>query len=139
MIRRLGFFVAGAAFAIGLTVSGMTDPGKIQGFLDFAGAWDPSLALVMLGAVVGYGGLRRLVLRREQPLLGGNFSMPGHEHIDARLLAGASIFGLGWGLAGLCPGPALTNLGAGRPLVLAFVVAMTAGVLLAQRGFGADS
>lgn len=141
MIARLGVLVAGAMFGVGLTVSGMTDPAKILGFLDVAGDWDPSLAFVMLGALAAYGSLRLLVLRRREPLRGGSFThCPsfGEERIDRRLLTGAAIFGIGWGLAGLCPGPALTNLGAGRPMVFAFVLAMAAGMLVAQLLLGVD-
>jgi uncharacterized membrane protein YedE/YeeE len=120
-------FLSGAIFAIGLGVSGMTRPAKVLGFLDVTGAWDASLAFVMLGAiglgVVGY----RLVLRRGGPVLGGELDVPRRQDVDRRLLLGAAIFGVGWGLAGYCPGPALVSLASGHVGVIAFVAAMIAG------------
>jgi uncharacterized membrane protein YedE/YeeE len=124
--------VLGLVFGIGLVVSGMADPAKVLNFLDLFGTWDPSLAFVMGGAVavafVGY----RLVLPRGRPLLGDAFHIPSRKDIDVRLLAGAAIFGAGWGLGGLCPGPALTALGLGQPGTLAFLPAMFAGLWLAR-------
>lgn len=124
--------IAGLLFGAGLTVSQMVDPAKVQGFLDFAGiaggTWDPSLAFVMGGALavtaIGYG----LALRRAAPLMAPQFSLPTRTDIDARLIAGAAIFGVGWGLAGYCPGPAVASLAFGNAEALAFVVAMLAGM-----------
>src|SRR6476469_7456915 len=130
------FFVAGGLFGTGLAISWMTDPARVIGFLDVFGAWDPALLFVMAGAVGVYGlgmlGLRRF--RNGSPELPSASSAP----IDRRLVAGAAIFGLGWGLGGFCPGPALANLGAFRIEALIFVPAMAMGMFLAQRFFGAD-
>jgi uncharacterized membrane protein YedE/YeeE len=129
------FLVAGGLFGSGLAVSGMTDPARVIGFLDVFGAWDPALLFVMAGAVGVYG-LGMLVLRRFNGLkLPSTASSP----IDRRLVIGAAIFGLGWGLGGFCPGPSLANLGALRVEALLFVPATAIGMLLAQRFFGADS
>lgn len=122
----------GLLFGIGLVVSGMSDPAKVLNFLDLFGTWDPSLAFVMGGAVVvafvGY----RLVLRRDKPIAGGRFHLPNRSDIDGRILVGPAIFGLGWGLGGFCPGPALTALGLAAPGTLAFVPAMFAGMWAAR-------
>ena len=123
--------VTGLVFGLGLVISGMADPAKVQNFLDVAGAWDPSLAFVMGGAIAvalpGYW----LVRHRSSPLLGGSFAAPPPSIIDWRLIGGAAIFGVGWGLAGFCPGPAVASLALGAPGTLAFVSAMVIGVALA--------
>jgi uncharacterized protein len=126
--------VAGGLFGSGLAVSGMTDPARVIGFLDVFGAWDPALLFVMAGAVGVYG-LGMLVLRRFDGL---QLPSAASSPIDRRLVIGAAIFGLGWGLGGFCPGPSLANLGALRAEALLFVPAMAIGMLLAQRFFGAD-
>ena len=122
----------GLLFGLGLVVSGMSDPAKVLNFLDIAGTWDPSLAFVMGGAVavafVGY----RLVLRRPRPLLADRFELPTRRDVDARVVAGPAVFGIGWGLGGFCPGPALTALGLAAPGTLAFVPAMLAGMWAAR-------
>ena len=135
--RSFLFFLVGALFGIGLAISGMTDPGRVIGFLDIFGAWDPALLFVMAGAVGVYG-TGMLILRRFQ---NENLKLPStsSSRIDRQLVIGASIFGVGWGLGGFCPGPALANLGALRIEALAFVPAMAMGMFLAQRLFGADS
>jgi uncharacterized membrane protein YedE/YeeE len=120
---------AGIVFAAGLAISGMTSPAKVSGFLDVAGRWDPSLALVMLGAVAVYFVAARLAQRRAQPILGGEFLRAGGA-VDARLVTGAALFGVGWGLSGFCPGPAIVALGAGARAALWFVPAMVAGMIL---------
>jgi uncharacterized membrane protein YedE/YeeE len=123
-------FLTGLLFGVGLIVSGMTDPSKIVGFLDLAGAWDPSLALVMGGAVlVGAAGFR-LAERRPTSMLGGLRQLPGTRGIDARLILGSTMFGVGWGLAGFCPGPALVAFGAGYDKAVVFVIAMLAGMVM---------
>jgi uncharacterized protein len=124
----VAFFV-GLLFGVGLIVAGMTDPGKVQGFLDLAGAWDPSLALVMGGAVlVGLAGFA-LASRRERALLGGAMKLPSSRVVDRRLLGGSLLFGVGWGLGGYCPGPAVASLAlGGKPVI--FAVAMVAGMAL---------
>jgi uncharacterized membrane protein YedE/YeeE len=119
-------------FGIGLLVSGMSDPGKVLGFLDLAGAWDPSLALVMAGAIgVGLIGFR-LVRGRDASLLGLPMQLPAKGEIDRRLVVGSFVFGVGWGLAGFCPGPALVALGTGSVEALVFVAAMLAGMAAFQ-------
>lgn len=126
-------FLTGLVFGLGLVVSGMSDPAKVLNFLDLFGSWDPSLAFVMGGAVlvtfVGY----RLTWAREVPLLGGRFDLPTREDLDPRLVGGAALFGLGWGLGGFCPGPALTALPLAAPGTLVFVPAMIAGMWLARQ------
>jgi len=128
-VYALFSFLAGLAFGIGLIVSQMASPAKVLGFLDLAGHWDPSLALVMVGAiaiaVVGYA----LIGRRPTTLLGTPILLPTTRVIDARLVGGAALFGVGWGLAGFCPGPALVALGAGYAKASVFVAAMIAGML----------
>lgn len=129
--------IAGALFGAGLAISGMVDPARVIGFLDLSGKWDPALAFVMAGAVATYG-LGTFVLRR---FGGAERRLPTtkSEPIDRRLVIGAAIFGVGWGLSGFCPGPALANLGALRVEALVFVPAMAIGMVVAQQLFGADS
>ncbi|WP_437579589.1 DUF6691 family protein [Sorangium sp. So ce887] len=130
--------LTGALFAVGLGVSGMTQPSRVIGFLDIAGDWDPSLAFVMVGAISVHF-LAYRVLRWQQraaaraprfPLLADRVSLPTRTGVDARLLGGAALFGAGWGLAGYCPGPALVSLATGSGVVLAFVLAMAAGMAI---------
>ncbi len=129
-------FVIGLIFGLGLLVSGMSDPAKVLNFLDLggirAGTWDPSLAFVMAGAVavtfIGY----KFVLKRPQPIFAERFHLPGTADLDLRIILGPAIFGVGWGLVGFCPGPALTALGFGAPTALLFVAAMLAGMVLAR-------
>ena len=128
------FLAAGGLFGTGLAVSGMTDPARVIGFLDVFGAWDPALLFVMAGAVGVYG-LGMVILRRFDGL---KLPSAGSSPIDYRLVIGSAIFGVGSGLGGFCPGPALANLGALRIEALLFVPAMATGMLLAQRFFGAD-
>jgi uncharacterized protein len=125
-------FAAGLLFGIGLLISGMTDPGKVKAFLDLAGAWDPSLAFVMGGGVLVAALAFALQRRRAAALLGDPFDMPTQTAIDRRLLAGSLIFGVGWGLAGFCPGPAVVAAGAGYPQAIVFVIAMLAGMALQE-------
>jgi uncharacterized membrane protein YedE/YeeE len=123
----IAFFI-GLLFGLGLLLSGMADPGKVQGFLDLAGAWDPSLALVMGGAIaVGLIGFA-LARRRGRALLGGALQLPQATVIDRRLVLGSLAFGVGWGLAGYCPAPALVSLAAGHQEALIFVGAMLVGM-----------
>lgn len=127
MKRALSAFIAGALFAAGLIVGGMTQPGKVIGFLDFTGSWDASLAWVMGGAVLTHGLLYRLVRRRPTPLFEAKFHVPSRRDIDRRLVLGAATFGVGWGLSGYCPGPGLASLTSGSLPVL-FVAALAAGM-----------
>jgi uncharacterized membrane protein YedE/YeeE len=130
--------LTGLLFGLGLCLSGMTDPAVILGFLDIAGDWNPTLLFVMAGGVVvtffGY----RLLVPKTRPLWANRFSLPAAKAIDAPLLAGAAIFGIGWGLAGYCPGPAVVSLASGRRGVLIFVLAMSAGMIFVRwmRGGG---
>lgn len=124
----------GLVFGLGLVVSGMSNPAKVLGFLDLAGAWDPSLALVMAGAIaVGAVGFS-LARRRTTSVIGTPMQLPSSRSIDRRLAIGALAFGVGWGLVGLCPGPALTALSTGSLEAIVFVVAMLAGMALFEIG-----
>jgi uncharacterized protein len=132
-MQRMIEFILGLVFGVGLLLSGMTDPSKVQGFLDLAGAWDPSLALVMGGGVIvgllGFGMAKKKVLS----LSGAPFQWPEMTQIDRPLVLGSLIFGVGWGLAGFCPGPALVAMAAGNDKALVFVLAMMAGMALFER------
>lgn len=130
MKEALAALVAGVLFGVGLAVSGMLIPDKVLNFLDIAGHWDPSLALVMGGALMVTTPGFYFVTRKNKPVFAASFSLPTAKDIDAKLLLGASLFGLGWGLSGLCPAPALVNIATGFADVLAFVAAMIVGMLL---------
>ncbi|GAN46048.1 putative membrane protein YedE/YeeE [Methylobacterium sp. PvP062] len=130
MAKTASAFAVGLLFGLGLLVSGMADPAKVLAFLDVTGRWDPSLALVMAGAVAISAAGYRLARRRGRPLLAPRLDVPTRRDLDGRLFAGAAIFGLGWGLAGLCPGPALTILTVAPAEAVTFVAAMVAGMLL---------
>lgn len=128
-LYRLTEFLVGLLFGLGLMLSGMTDPGKVIGFLDLFGAWDPSLALVMGGAIlVGFFAFT-IAKKRTTTFLGGVLRFPTNMDIDKKLLFGSLLFGAGWGLAGFCPGPALVSMADGQPKSLVFVLAMLAGML----------
>jgi len=126
-------FVIGVIFGLGLRISEMINPARIIGFLDVTGRWDPTLLLVMAGALAVTLPGFALILRRRQPLLTRQFVLPTKSRPDAPLIIGAALFGIGWGLGGLCPGPALAGLVSGSPAVLLFVAAMIAGQWLAGR------
>jgi uncharacterized protein len=128
MQHRFIEFLIGLLFGLGLILSGMTDPGKVQGFLDLAGAWDPSLLFVMGGAVAVGMVAFAVARRRTRNFLGGALDLPAGGDIDRRLVLGSLVFGVGWGLAGFCPGPALVALGAGHWQALVFTLAMLAGM-----------
>ena len=123
-------FTVGLVFGIGLIVAGMTDPARVLGFLDLAGAWNPSLALVMGGAILVALPAFAVARQRQRTLLGAPLQLPTSSRIDRRLVFGALAFGVGWGLAGLCPGPALALLASGNGKVLLFVASMVAGMLI---------
>lgn len=132
MVRGVVAFACGLIFALGLGVGGMTQPAVVLAFLDVAGDWDPRLALVMLGAIAVYAPAYRLALRRGRPMLAPAFDLPTRRIIDRRLMAGALLFGVGWGLAGLCPGPALTSFASGEPVAVLFIAPMLVGIVLSR-------
>ncbi len=132
-MRELMALLSGWVFGIGLILGGMTDPGKVKGFLDVAGAWDPSLALVMGGAIA-VGVWAFAAARRRTTAWGGErIEIPSNTVIDARLIGGGALFGAGWGLGGFCPGPALVAMSAGVGSAAVFVVAMLVGMVLHDR------
>ena len=133
MAQLFAALASGLVFGAGLALAGMTNPAKVQSFLDVAGAWDPTLALVM-GSALGVNALGyALTKHRAKPLFAASFALPTRADLDARLLGGAALFGLGWALVGLCPGPALASLARGESEVLGFVAAMCVGMLGARR------
>lgn len=121
-------FISGLLFGLGLTVSAMINPAKVIGFLDLFGNWDPSLALVMGGGLAVTFPAFRIILKRDKPLLETRFFLPTKQDIDRKLVGGAVLFGIGWGLAGLCPGPALTSLITMDRSIWLFVIAMIGGM-----------
>ncbi|MBA2778445.1 DUF6691 family protein [Billgrantia kenyensis] len=125
-------YIAGLLFGLGLALAGMTDPARVLGFLDIFGAWDPTLMFVLGGAVVttfiGY----RLVFRRERPMLGETFQLPTRQDLDVRLIGGSALFGIGWGLSGYCPGPAVASIAGLTAPLFAMLIAMVAGWFLAR-------
>lgn len=126
-------FISGLMFGLGLVVSGLINPAKVLNFLDLAGSWDPSLAITMAAAVAVTGLGYRLAFAKGKPILGEMFQLPTASAIDARLLAGAALFGIGWGLVGYCPGPAIAGLSLGVISTVVFVAAMLAGMAIARR------
>jgi len=126
----LSEFLIGLLFGFGLILSGMTDPGKVIGFLDLFGTWDPSLAFVMGGAIAVGAVAFAVAKKRTANFLGGAMRLPTSHDINARLVVGSLLFGAGWGLAGFCPGPALVSLGAGQDKAVVFVLAMLLGMLV---------
>jgi uncharacterized membrane protein YedE/YeeE len=131
-MRIVIIYLIGLIFGVGISVSGMANPAKVLNFFDVAGSWDPSLAFVMGGALivtfVGY----RFVLRRPAPMLAQKFQLPTRRDLDLPLLGGSALFGVGWGIAGFCPGGALPALGTGRSEVVIFVAALVAGIVGAR-------
>lgn len=132
MNRNVMALLSGLIFGLGLALSGMTDRHRVLGFLDVAGDWDPTLLFVMGGAVLVTLVTFRFVLRRPRPVLGSRFHLPSKQHVDGPLVAGAVLFGIGWGLAGFCPGPALASLMALTPNPVVFCVALVAGSFAAK-------
>ena len=133
MILLFTAFLIGVLFGIGLTISEMINPARVIGFLDIAGQWDLTLAAVMAGALAVTMPMFPLVLRRGRPMWSSDFFLPSKSAVDRPLVLGAAIFGVGWGLAGFCPGPALAGMASGNPSVYLFVVAMVLGQWLAGR------
>ncbi|MGR4067304.1 DUF6691 family protein [Billgrantia sp. C5P2] len=125
-------YIAGLLFGLGLALAGMTDPARVLGFLDLFGAWDPTLMFVLGGAVIttfiGY----RIVFRRERPMLDETFQLPTRQDLDGRLIGGAALFGIGWGLSGYCPGPAIASIAGLTAPLFAMLIAMVAGWFLAR-------
>jgi uncharacterized protein len=130
MKQLLIAFGAGILFALGLGISGMTMPSKVIGFLDFSGSWDPSLSFVMVGAIAVHFVFYRFVLHMRSPLFHSNFFLPKASQLDSRLILGSALFGIGWGLAGYCPGPALTSVVTMTKPTLVFIGSMMAGMIL---------
>ncbi|MFF7108908.1 DUF6691 family protein [Pseudomonas sichuanensis] len=129
-MRKFTAFLAGLVFGFGLLLGGMTNPAKVLAFLDVSGVWDPSLALVMAGAIAVAAAPLNWARTRKQSLLGAPMQLPVKRTLDARLIGGSLVFGVGWGIAGFCPGPAVALLSTGRWQVLVFVVAMLVGMYL---------
>lgn len=127
-MARLSAFLCGLLFGLGLLLAGMADPAKVLAFLDLAGAWDPSLALVMVGAILTALPFFGLARGKAHGLLGGAMQLPTRRDLDRRLVLGSLVFGVGWGIAGICPGPALVGLGAGHWQAALFVLGMLAGM-----------
>jgi hypothetical protein len=131
-MRLIALYLTGLVFGVGISISGMANPAKVLNFFDVLGTWDPSLAFVMGGALVvtfiGY----RLVLRRPAPGMDMRYHLPTAQDVDTQLIGGSALFGVGWGIAGFCPGGALPALGTGRWEVAAFVAALLAGMLIAR-------
>lgn len=132
---KTGFiaFISGILFSIGLGVSGMTEPAKIISFLDIFGNWDPSLLFVMVGAIALHGILYRFISKKPTPLFDSKFYLTKNKSIDRRLLLGAAIFGVGWGVTGLCPGPGLVSISTGAPYAISFVLALIIGMVLGRK------
>ncbi len=128
LVRVIAALGAGVLFSIGLSLSGMTHPAKVAAFLDVSGGWDPSLAFVMVGAIGVYLPLQRVIRRRARPVLAARFAIPAETAIDAKLVGGAALFGLGWGAAGYCPGPGIASLLTGGAAPAIFVGGMIAGM-----------
>lgn len=129
MPLQLASFASGLVFGIGLLISGMTKPEKVLGFLDIFGAWDATLLFVMAGAVAVTGIGFAIARQKDRPIFAGAFQWPTRKDIDPELLGGAALFGIGWGLVGFCPGPALVNLAGLSPPVIVFVAAMAVGMI----------
>lgn len=127
-MKNLTALISGVLFALGLGVSGMMNPLKVRGFLDLTGVWDPALAFVMIGAISVYAIAFRLIIKRHKPICETSFSLPIKKELEPRLIIGAALFGIGWGVAGICPGPAVANLATGLKQALVFVVIMSASI-----------
>lgn len=130
LLIAIGSFASGLLFSVGLVVSGMTLPSKVVGFLDVTSGWDPSLALVMIGAIAVHSVLFRVIMRRPSPVLEATFAVPTRKDIDAPLVVGAALFGVGWAIGGVCPGPGIVSAASGAGLGVVFVISMIAGMSL---------
>ena len=133
MGKLVSAFLMGGVFGLGIAISGMANPAKILNFFDLAGTWDPSLAFVMGGGLaVAFIGYRLIFAQRKAPVFESEFALPTRRHIDRELIAGAGMFGIGWGIAGFCPGGAIPALGLGHPQTPIFLAAMIAGIVIAR-------
>lgn len=128
--------VSGSLFGLGLALSGMTNTDKVQNFLDLFGNWDPQLMIVMGSALTTFAICYRLIIKREKPIQGEKFHIPTAKHIDKRLISGAALFGIGWGLVGYCPGPALASFAYGYWQPAVFIIAMLVGSRIAKKVVG---
>lgn len=134
VIQLASALVSGLLFGTGMVVSGMADPQKVLAFLDITGQWDPSLMFVMGGALLIFGPFYHLVIKtRKQALNGDDINLPATNKVDSTLVTGSMIFGLGWGIAGICPGPAVSSLSGGSSTIVIFLVSMLLGIALAKR------
>jgi uncharacterized membrane protein YedE/YeeE len=133
MNKLVSAFVIGGIFGLGIAISGMANPAKVLNFFDLAGSWDPSLAFVMGGGLaVAFVGYRLLFARRKAPVFEAAFALPSQRRADRELIGGAALFGIGWGIAGFCPGGAIPALGLGHPQTPIFLAAMIAGSIVAR-------
>lgn len=132
-MKQFALFISGLLFSIGLFISGMTNPAKVIAFLDVTGTWDPSLMFVMLGAILPTFFLYRVSFSRGKPVFSDRFDFPEKTTIDRKLMIGSAIFGVGWGLSGICPGPGVANVMVGNAGFLIFVAAMLVGMLLGEK------
>lgn len=131
-MRLVLSYLIGLVFGVGISISGMANPAKVLNFFDIAGAWDPSLAFVMGGALIVTALGYRFVLKRPSPMLASSFQLPTRRDLDMPLIGGSAVFGIGWGIAGFCPGGALPALGTGRSEVFIFVAALLVGIIAAK-------
>jgi len=131
-MKLFPIFLTGLIFGVGISISGMANPAKVMNFFDIAGTWDPSLAFVMGGALLVAGIGYRIVFRRPAPMMDTTFHLPQNNRIDARLLGGSAVFGIGWGITGFCPGAAIPVIGTGNVDVLLFMAALMVGIFAAK-------
>ena len=132
MMNKFFSLLSGFIFGLGLTLSSMTNPAKIIGFLDITDNWDPSLMFVMIGAIVISAPIFYLLRNKTKPLFDSNFEIPNIKNLDKQLILGASLFGLGWGMVGFCPGPAIASLALLKPFSIIFVIAMAGGFYMSK-------
>ena len=132
MMNKIVSLLSGFIFGLGLTLSSMTNPAKVIGFLDITGNWDPSLMFVMIGAIAISAPIFYLLRNKTKPLFDSNFEIPNIKNLDKQLILGASLFGLGWGMVGLCPGPAIASLALLKPFSIIFVIAMAGGFYISK-------
>ena len=132
MYSKIFSFISGLIFGIGLTVSGMVNPAKVIAFLNILGNWDPSLVFVMVGAIIFSAPFFYILKNKKKPLFNSSFQIPSRTNIDRNLIIGSSLFGIGWGMVGLCPGPAVASIAFFQPLSILFVIALMSGFYLCK-------